>query len=233
MHTAVITGITAGIGRAIAEKLLREGFYVIGCARNANDLAGMEAKWNTSTKILETHMVDVADASQVFSFAAAILASGKVPDILVNNAGTFTPGSIAEEPDGQLEKMMRVNLYSAYHLTRALLPVLKASGKPAHIFNLCSVASLQPYPGGGSYSITKYALLGFSDNLREELKQTAIRVTALCPGAVWSRSWEGSGADASKLIRADDIASLLWNAYTLSAMACPERIVVRPQGGDL
>ncbi len=90
-------------------------------------------------------------------------------DILVNNAGCFIPGKISEEPDGVLEKLMDTNLYSAYYLTRGLLPLLKKSNK-GHIFNMCSVASILPYENGGSYSITKYALLGFSKCLREELK---------------------------------------------------------------
>lgn len=232
MKTAIITGITQGIGRAIAEKLLREGFYVIGCARNVADLAAMEAEWNISGKILQTHVVDVADPFRVKAFAEAILDAGKFPEILVNNAGTYAPGTLADEPEGQLEKMLAVNLYSAYHLTRALLPAMKSQGR-GHIFNLCSIASLQAYPNGGAYSISKYALLGFSDNLREELKPTGIRVTAICPGAVWSRSWEGAGVDSGKLIAASDIAEMIWSAYNLSPAACLERIVVRPQGGDL
>lgn len=232
MKTAVITGITQGIGRAIAEKFLREGFYVIGCARSVEDLAAMEAEWNISGKVLQTHVVDVADPFRVKAFAAAILDSGKITEILVNNAGIYAPGTLADEPEGQLEKMLAVNLYSAYHLTRALLPAMKAEGR-GHIFNLCSIASLQAYPNGGAYSISKYALLGFSDNLREELKPTGIRVTAICPGAVWSRSWEGSGVDSGRLIQASDIAEMVWSAYNLSSAACPERIVIRPQGGDL
>lgn len=232
MKTAIITGITQGIGRAIAEKLLREGFYVIGCARNVADLAAMEAEWNASGKVLQTHVVDVADAARVKAFAEAVLATNKFPQILVNNAGIFIPGNLAEEAEGHLETTLQVNLYSAYHLTRALLPSMKIEGR-GHIFNMCSVASLQAYPAGGSYSISKYALLGFSDNLREELKPTGIRVTAICPGAVWSRSWEGVEVDASKIIQATDIAELLWSAYSVSPAACPERIVIRPQGGDL
>jgi short-subunit dehydrogenase len=233
MKTAVVTGITQGIGRAITKKLLHEGFHVIGCARNERDLAAMAQHWNHSGTVLETHVVDVADRAQLTAFSNAILASGTPVQMLVNNAGVFQPGSIADEPDGQLDAMMTTNLYSAYHLTRALLPSLKAAGPGAHIFNLCSVASLQAYPGGGSYSISKYALLGFSDNLREELKPTGIRVTALCPGATWSRSWAGSGVDSGTIIQAQDIADVLWSAYRLSPTACPERIVIRPQSGDL
>ncbi len=105
--------------------------------------------------------------------------------------------------------------------------------KAGHIFNMCSVASLQAYPNGGAYSITKYALLGFSDNLRYELKDEGIKVTAISPGAVWSNSWSGSGVPPERIMKAEDIAALLWTTYSLSAQATVEHIVLRPQLGDL
>src|SRR6185312_5050858 len=127
---------------------------------------------------------------------------------------------------------MSVNLYSAYHLTRQLLPIIKEK-KTGHIFNMCSVASLKAYPNGGSYGISKYALLGFSNNLREELIPFNIKVTALCPGATYSRSWEGSGVHPDRMMEGKDIADTLWASYTLSAQANVELIVIRPLKGDL
>src|SRR5699024_12021878 len=82
------------------------------------------------------------------------------------------------------------NLHSAYHITRALLPKMK-SLKTGHIINICSTASLSAYANGGSYSISKHALLGFSKNLREELKPFNIKVTAVCPGPTLTDSWAG------------------------------------------
>src|SRR5690606_23069309 len=158
-------------------------------------------------------------------FAAAVLDVFPRVDILVNNAGIFQPGEIATEPAGQLEAMMQVNLFGAYHLTRALLPQMQAG---SHIFNICSVASLQAYPNGGAYSITKYALLGFSENLRHELMPRGIRVTAICPGATWSRSWSGSGVSRERIMEAEDVATMLWSAYSLSTKADVETIVMRP-----
>ena len=134
-----------------------------------------------------------------------------VIDLLVNNAGTYLPGTIADEPDGLIEKMIGVNLYSAYYLTRHILPVMKAE-KQGHIFNMCSIASLRAYPNGGSYSISKYALLGFSDNLREELKEHNIKVTSVCPGATYTPSWEGSGVEPGRIMEATDIAAMIWGA---------------------
>lgn len=234
MPTAVITGATKGIGRAIAEKLLSEGFDVAVCARSTNDLRDLHDEWEREYPERKVFMqnVDVQNKMQVKDFARNILNNFNQIDILVNNAGLYFPGNLATEPDEQLESLMATNVYSAYHLTRALLPSMKKY-KAGHIFNMCSVASLQAYPNGGAYSITKYALLGFSENLRFELRNDGIKVTAISPGAVWSNSWSSSGVSPDRMMKAEDIAEILWTTYNLSAQATVEHIVLRPQQGDL
>ena len=102
-----------------------------------------------------------------------------------------------------------------------------------HIFNICSVASLQAYNDGGSYSISKFALNGFSQNLRHELKAHNVKVTAVFPGAVFTDSWAGFDNSANRIMEADDIASMIAACTRLSAAAVPEEIVMRPQLGDL
>jgi short-subunit dehydrogenase len=234
MPYAVVTGATQGIGKAIAEKLLQEGFSIAICARNAHDLETLEKKWNEQYPLasIVAYNADLTSKEDLVTFAATILAAFPVIDVLVNNAGTYFPGTIADEPDGYLEQLMAINLYSAYHLTRQLLPEMKAR-KAGHIFNICSIASLRAYANGGSYGITKYALLGFSENLREELKPDKIKVTAICPGATYSRSWEQSGVGPEDIMKASDVANMLWAAYHLSADADVETIVMRPLKGDL
>ena len=234
MPYAVITGATQGIGRAVTEHLLDLGFSVAVCARNKEKLRALETEWQL--RYPQAHIMalpaDLSSKDEVIIFAEAVLAAFPEINILVNNAGTFQPGDIADEPDGRLEQLMAVNLYSAYHLTRALLPVMKAT-KNSHIFNMCSVASLKAYPNGGSYSISKYALLGFSENLREELKPFDIKVTAMCPGATYTPSWEGSGVSPERIMEAADVAKMLWSAYALSPQANVETIIMRPVKGDL
>jgi len=153
-------------------------------------------------------------------------------DVLINNAGIFIPGSVHNEEEGALEKMIHTNLYSAYHLTRCLLPVMMQQ-KNGHIFNICSIASLNAYANGGAYSISKYALAGFSRNLREELKPHGIKVTSVFPGAAFTDSWAGSGIDPQRIMEAKDIAEMIYTACHLSPQACVEDIVMRPQLGDL
>jgi len=234
IKTAVITGATQGIGKAIAEKLLAEGFSITICARNEADLLQCKTNWSAlyPNTTIHTFTADFSKPDEVTRFAADCQTANTQIDILVNNAGTFDPGELASEPEGQLENMMQVNLYGAYHLTRALLPGMK-DRKSGHIFNICSIASLRAYPNGGAYSVTKYALLGFSDNLRYELMPHQIRVTAFCPGATWSRSWSSSGIPETRLMEANDIAIMLWATYQLSPQANVEHIIMRPQPGDL
>ncbi|MBS1565162.1 MAG: SDR family oxidoreductase, partial [Bacteroidetes bacterium] len=135
-------------------------------------------------------------------------------------------------PDNALEEMIQTNLYSAYHLTRALLPSMM-DRKSGHIFNMCSIASLKAYPNGGAYSISKFALLGFSKNLREELKPWGIKVTAVLPGAAYTDSWAASGIDPKRIMEAADIAQMVFAAAHLSPQACVEDIILRPQLGDV
>ena len=107
------------------------------------------------------------------------------------------------------------------------------SQRSGHIFNICSIASLKAYENGGAYSISKFALLGFTRNLREEMKQHNIKVTAILPGAAYTDSWAASGINPQRIMEASDIAELVYSATHLSPQACVEEIVVRPQLGDL
>ena len=234
MPYAIVTGATQGIGKAIAEKLLANGFSIAVCARNKEKIQAVEKEWNEKfpTASIIAQNANLSNKEDVNAFADSVLSVFPQIDLLVNNAGMYLPGTIADETDGLLEMMIGINLYSAYRLTRRVLPAMKQQGI-GHIFNICSVASLRAYPNGGAYSISKYALLGFSDNLREELKNENIKVTAICPGATYTPSWEGSGVDTSRIMEAGDVADVLWSAYNLSAQANVETIVMRPVKGDL
>lgn len=233
---AVITGATKGIGRAIANKLAAEGWNLIICSRSEEDLAAakeaLEAL-SADTKVVTTK-VDMSDKAQVQSFGDFCLSSIEHIDLLINNAGIFIPGAIHEEDDGALESMIETNLYSAYHLTRKLVPSMMER-KSGFIINMASIASFMAYPNGGSYSISKFALRGFSKVLREELKEHGIKVTTIMPGATWSHSWAGmkDQLPESRLMQATDIADTVWSLINLSDSAVVEEVVLRPQLGDL
>jgi short-subunit dehydrogenase len=232
----VITGASKGLGKAIAEIFAadEQGHNLFLCARTKDELetAGKELQARFPKTNVHTKTCDVADKKQLVEFAKWINTITDKVDILVNNAGIYLPGSAHGEDDGALESLMGINVYSAYHLTRLLLPqMIKA--KNGHIFNICSIASLNAYPNGGAYSISKFAMYGFSKNLREEMKPHGIKVTHVLPGAAFTDSWSGSGIDPKRIMEAGDIAKMVYAAAQLSPQACVEEIILRPQLGDL
>jgi short-subunit dehydrogenase len=229
----IVTGASRGIGYAVAEQFAAPGHHLLLCARNGKDLEAAATRLSEAAPgvKISTCPADLSKKEEAEAFGRWCLLRA-APDIVVNNAGYFLPGSIYNEAPGQLESMMAVNLYSAYHLTRQLLPPMMEK-KQGHIFNICSIASLQAYANGGSYSISKFALLGFSKNLREELKPFGIKVTSVLPGAAYTDSWSGSGVDPNRIMEARDIAIMIHAAAGLSPRAVPEDIIMRPQLGDL
>ena len=228
----VITGATKGLGRAVAEKFAGGGFDLALCARSENDLQQLHSAILQPNMNVLTQSCDVSRKEEVDRFAANITKQFGAVDIIVNNAGIFLPGQVFSEPEGTLEKLMATNLYSAYHLTRALLPDM-IKRKSGHVFTLCSVASIGAYPNGGSYSISKFALLGFTKALREELKPFNIKVTAIISGAAYTDSWKESGLPESRFMKAGDIGQAIWDIYHLSENTVVEEILLRPMKGDI
>ena len=230
---AVITGASRGIGKAVAAIFALHGFDLLLCSKSEAPLLQTveELKATYPTISIDAKALDLGIKEQAEMFADWVLNNAETIDVLVNNAGTFLPGNISDEEEGTLEAMINVNLYSAYWVTRKLLPKMMGE-KSGHIFNMCSIAGLQAYPNGGSYSISKFALLGFSKNLRRELMPHGIKVTAVNPGAVYTDSWAGF-VEEERIMKAEDIAQMIYAASRLSPQAVVEDIVLRPQLGDL
>lgn len=228
----VITGGSQGIGRALVHSFLREGFAVATCARSAPDLARLQAE--LAGYPLHVLTADLSQAADCQRFAEFTLAVGLPLAALVNNAGAFVPGRFQDEPadGGRLREMLAANLLSAYDVTRGLLPTFIEQGQ-GHIFTICSTASLVPYPNGGSYGVAKFALLGFTKTLREEVKTQGLRVTAVLPGATLTRSWEGAGMPTERFIDPQDVAEAVLGAFRLSPHTVVEELLLRPQLGDI
>lgn len=228
----VVTGASQGLGKGIAERFAEGGANLFLVSRNMDkQIAWQRELMEKYGCTVSAFNADLSVKEEVYSFARAVTDAWETVDVLVNNAGSFVMGNVYDEPEGNLEKMIGLNLYSAYYLTRKLLPLMMAR-KKGHVFNICSIAALQAYPGGGSYSISKYALEGFSKNLRHEMKPFGIKVTSVHPGATYTPSWEGF-AEQSRIMEVQDVAEMIFAASSLSPTACVEDIILRPQLGDL
>ncbi len=228
--SVVISGGSQGIGKALVKKFLDEQFTVFTCSRSQVKLDALSAEMASDR--LHTFAADLSQKNQVLDFANWVLKQTNQIEVLVNNTGVFLPGQIQNEADELLEKTIETNLYSAYHLTRALLPIFQGQ-KSGHIFSICSTASITAYTLGGSYCISKFALLGFTKVLREELKTQGIKVTAILPGATLTPSWDGVELPESRFIPANDVAQTIYSAYQMSPSTVLEEILIRPQLGDI
>lgn len=231
MPNCVVTGATKGIGRALVEAFAQAGFNVLFCARTASDVQAFQA--DLSSRYPQQRFIGlVADLAQAQAFAPQIAQHFDSVQVLVNNAGVFKPCQVSQSDEASqavFRLMMDTNLYSAYYVTHAVLPLMPKQAK-AHIFNLCSIASFMPYSG---YSVSKFALLGYSKVLREELKPQGIRVTAVMPGATLTDSWAGVSLPQERFMPAEDIAQAVLDVYGLSERTVVEELILRPQLGDI
>src|SRR5688500_10141124 len=231
---AVVTGSTKGIGRAVVFALLKEGWNVAITSRHEGDLQLFkeEAGQSFPNQQCLIHRVDLSIKEEVINYGNTLNKLWPEIDLLINNVGIFHPGSVHTEADGVLEMMMDINLNSAYHLTRVLLPEMMQR-KTGTIINMCSIASFMAYPNGGAYTISKFAMLGFSKVLREEMKPYNIKVSAIMPGSTWSDSWKGVEFPDERLMKPEDVAEAVISITKMSPSSVVEEIIIRPQLGDL
>lgn len=181
-RTAVVTGAASGIGRAIAVSLARRGCHL---ALADVDEAGMVATAEALNKDARVtrHRLDVSDADAVAAFPARVMAEHGAVDILVNNAGVAIGGTFEQVAAADFEWLFSINFWGVVRMTRAFLPLLKGSTE-ARIVNLSSVFGLIAPPGQTAYVASKFAVRGFSESLRHELKGTRVGMTVVHPGGI-------------------------------------------------
>lgn len=182
-RTAVITGAAGGIGRAIAVSLARRACHLaladtdeIGMAGTADLVRGYGVR-------VSRHRIDVADRAAVAEFPDIVAAEHGGVDVLVNNAGVAVGGTFEQVSDEDFEWLFEINFWGVVRMTRAFLPLLRAS-EDARIVNLSSVYGLVAPPEQAAYSASKFAVRGFSEALRHELEGTGIGVSVVHPGGV-------------------------------------------------
>ena len=182
-----VTGSSRGLGRHIAEAVLKAGDRLVATARRSEALADLKAEYGDRLLALD---LDVRQRDTIVrAVDDGIRAFGRV-DVVVNNAGYGAVAAIEEAPEDQFRDQIETNLWGAIHVTRAVLPHLRAQGG-GHIFQISSVGGRLGMPGMGAYQTSKWALEGFSEVLAQEVKGFGIHVTLVEPGHM-PTDWAGA-----------------------------------------
>ncbi len=217
-RSAVITGASRGIGRAIAGAFTAAGAHVFLLARTGEDLDRAVAELGTLATAIPC---DVRTQSMVDRAAEIVFAglNGAAPDLLVNNAGLFPLASLDTMSTDAFAETIDVNLVAPFRVLRAFLPAMRARGS-GHIVTIGSVADRSIFPGNGAYAAGKFGQRAMHEVLRTELTGTGIRSTLVSPAATDTPIWDAIDPDnrpgfpsRMSMLRADDVAdAVLWAA---------------------
>lgn len=194
-RTAVITGAGGGIGRAIAVSLARRGCHLAMADVDETGMSGTADLVRDYRVRITSHRLDVADREAVANFPALVAAEHLGVDLLVNNAGVAVGGTFEQVSEEDFEWLFEINFWGVVRMTRAFLPLLRASGD-ARIVNLSSVFGLVAPPEQAAYAASKFAVRGFSEALRHELEGSGVGVTVVHPGGVATSISEKARAPA-------------------------------------
>lgn len=230
---ALITGATQGIGLAVARALAARGCNLAITGRNKSKLKqAVKELIDVGVEVLPC-ICDVRDPESVDSLAIAIEGRFHRVDFLINNAGIAHENSTVEKLDYEAWKeVVDTNLNGLFLVTHTILPLIKSGGA---IVNNLSTAAKRIFPGSSAYNASKHGALGFTDTLREELRERGIRVIAVLPGATDTAIWDTLWPDAprKKMMRPETVATAVVNALLLPDDGTLEELSVRPSAGTL
>ena len=228
--TALVTGGTRGIGRAIVEELHRLGCFVVTTGRDRKLLSQQGSQLGKQGMALAC---DVRSGNEVEELFQQIKKKRGRLDFLINNAGITNPPAPVEQMSVEaFEKVLDVNLTGTLRVTKSALPLMDRGGV---IINNLSVAATRVFPGAAAYCASKFGALGLTNTLREELRERGIRVTALMPGPVstgiWNVIWKE--APREKMATAEDVAHAVAAVLQLPEGATIESLHIGPTTGEL
>lgn len=182
-EVAVVTGAASGIGRALAQRLSREGVALALADKNETGLAETAQMAASSGVAISQHVFDVTDAARLAGFPAEVIERHGRASILINNAGAAILGTVEQLSLDDYEWLMAVNFWSVVRCVKHFLPHLKKEPRAA-IVNLSSIFGIIAPAGQSAYSASKFAVRGFTESLRHELQATPLLVMSVHPGGI-------------------------------------------------
>lgn len=226
--TALITGASQGIGRAIALNLASEKIDLALVGRNEAKLKEVAYECEKLGAKVKTYAFDLTEIEKIPSLLEKIKMDFKALNILVNNAGTYAKGNPFESDLKKWDYALDLNFRAVYHLTNQALALIPEQDGGA-IINISSIAGQTTYKGGEIYCATKFALRAYSNCLFESVREKNIKVTCIYPGYVNTELGRGENLDESKMIQPEDIASTVNSFLKTPLTACQTEIIIRPQ----
>lgn len=226
--TALITGASQGIGRAIALNLASEKVDLALVGRNENKLKAVAQECEAIGVKVKIYTLDLAQVEKIPALIEKVKADFSGLHILVNNAGTYAKGNPFESDLNEWDYALDLNFRAVYHLTNQALPLISKEDCGA-IINISSIAGQMTYKGGEIYCATKYAVRAYSNCLFESVREKNIKVTCIYPGYVNTEMGRGENLDESKMIQPDDIATTVNSFLKTPITACQTEIIIRPQ----
>ena len=224
--SAIVTGSSKGIGKAIALSLAKSGVKVALSARHQEELELAEKEIRSSGGECIAVKADVGEEDDVTRLVERTANAFGTVDILVNNAGYGIFSKVADSSVADFDGMMRVNLRGVYLCSKAVIPIMTRQKRGA-IINIASLAGKNSFVGGAIYSATKWGLIGFSRSLMLEVREFNIRVITVCPGSV-NTSFSDHRKDSEKIIQPHDVADAVLFALTMPARSNVSEIDIRP-----
>ena len=226
--TAIVTGGTKGIGRAIAEALAEEGMNVCVGARNLDEVKQTVRELEGTGAQASGAACDVRVYEEVEALVAHAVEEFGGVDVLVNNAGIGLHKLVEETSPEEFRAVLETNLFGVFYGCRAAIPEMKKRGG-GYIINISSLAGANPHPRMAAYNASKFALNGFSEALMQEVRHDRIKVSYVMPGSVNTEFGGGNVSEENAWqLQSEDIARVVVDLLRHDRRSLPSRVEIRP-----
>ena len=224
--TAVVTGASKGLGKAVSIALMEKGCTVYGIARSKDQLAVIQKKW---PQLFYSTVLDLNREEEVQAWVKSTFTEDNAPDILINNAGAGYFGKVDELPSEKWQQMININLNAVFYLTSKVVPLMKVKNSFSHIINIGSILGKVSSAERSAYSASKYAIQGFSEALYKELRADNIKVSCINPGSIDTNFFEESGIKANdRMLQPKEVAATIIHVLETPDNVLIDELTVRP-----